>query len=422
MIARIKRTARITLVIIISALLLGRSVVEPGDKIERVRAYTRQIEFDYVAWTIDALMLKLNQYVLSTGNYLSPEQERQAVLEYLDIVAQIQRTEASLNAIYANPEIEDPNSASREVRANLASLYERRSKLGPLAESIMQNQLAVTIDELGLTAGGQPLPPILYHSTPPPMALIVSPRDAIRQDADISLQPDMTVNQQEELESSVDRQLNVSSLVVGIGGVGLYPTMVMQTSSLNWLSEVVAHEWIHNFLTLRPLGLNYFTTPELRTMNETVASIAGKEIGTAMMTHYYPDLLPPPPPENPPTPETESSPEQEPIFDFRAEMHETRVTVDKLLEEGKIDEAEEYMEARRVVFWENGYRLRKINQAYFAFYGAYADQPGGAAGEDPVGAAVRALRAHSVSLAEFLEQIAWMSSYQELEDRVAGTR
>jgi hypothetical protein len=80
------------------------------------------------------------------------------------------------------------------------------------------------------------------------------------------------------------------------------------------------------------------------------------------------------------------------------------------------------MEARRVVFWENGYRLRKINQAYFAFYGAYADQPGGAAGEDPVGAAVRALRAHSGSLAEFLEQIAWMSSYQELEDRVTGIR
>ncbi len=74
-------------------------------------------------------------------------------------------------------------------------------------------------------------------------------------------------------------------------------------------------------------------------------------------------------------------------------MRITRVTVDELLAEGKIEEAEAYMEARRVFFWENGYLIRKINQAYFAFYGAYADQPGGEAGEDPVGAAVRELRA-----------------------------
>ena len=56
---------------------------------------------------------------------------------------------------------------------------------------------------------------------------------------------------------------------------------------------------------------------------------------------------------------------------------------------------------RRRVFWDQGYHIRKLNQAYFAFYGAYADSPGGgAAGADPVGAAVRALRAHSSSLAE----------------------
>ena len=158
MIAGIKRAARITLVLSLAAILLGRSVVEPGDQIERVRAHTRQIEFDYVAWTLEALMLKLNQYVLSTGSFLSKEQQRQAVIEYLDLVAQIQRTETTLNAIYADPEIENPDEASREVRADLFAMYDTRSKLGPLAESILQNQLAVTIDEMGLAAGGQPLP------------------------------------------------------------------------------------------------------------------------------------------------------------------------------------------------------------------------------------------------------------------------
>jgi hypothetical protein len=73
------------------------------------------------------------------------------------------------------------------------------------------------------------------------------------------------------------------------------------------------------------------------------------------------------------------------------------------------------MEERRQLFWENGYLIRKLNQAYFAFHGAYADAPGGAAGEDPVGPAVRALREQSDSLADFVNTIAWMTSFVELQ-------
>ncbi|MBI3152973.1 MAG: hypothetical protein HYZ21_12620, partial [Chloroflexi bacterium] len=107
-----------------------------------------------------------------------------------------------------------------------------------------------------------------------------------------------------------------------------------------------------------------------------------------------------------------------PPFDFRAQMHETRITVDALLAEGKIEEAETYMEERRLVFLQNGYLLRKINQAYFAFYGAYADAPGGAAGEDPVGPAVRALREQSASLADFVKAMSWMWSFEQLQKAV----
>ncbi len=96
-------------------------------------------------------------------------------------------------------------------------------------------------------------------------------------------------------------------------------------------------------------------------------------------------------------------------------MHTTRVTADAMLAEGKIEEAEAYMEARREIFWQNGYAIRKLNQAYFAFYGAYADVPGGAAGEDPVGPAVRELRAQSASLSDFVNRIAGMTSFEELQ-------
>ena len=73
------------------------------------------------------------------------------------------------------------------------------------------------------------------------------------------------------------------------------------------------------------------------------------------------------------------------------------------------------MEQRRIFFRDHGYIIRKLNQAYFAFYGAYADQPGGAAGEDPVGAAVRELRAKSPSLASFLNQVSWITSFEQLQ-------
>ena len=96
-------------------------------------------------------------------------------------------------------------------------------------------------------------------------------------------------------------------------------------------------------------------------------------------------------------------------------MRETRVTADALLAEGKIEEAEAYMESRRQTFWDNGYRIRRLNQAYFAFYGAYADVPGGAAGVDPVSAAVRMLRAESLSLADFIRQISWVTSFERLQ-------
>jgi hypothetical protein len=406
--------------LLLIAILLGSSTLPPADRVEQVRAFTRTVEFDYLGWTLNALVVKLAEFSLKSGRFLSADTRHDLVVEYLNVVGQIQQGEGQLAAIFADPAVPDPQAASARLRAQLEQLRLRREQLAPVAESILQDQVSQVASELGLTLGGQPLPPVLYHSTPLPWALIVSPRNEIRQEADISLVPDLSVDQHVALEGRVERALDVSSLVVGIGGVGVYPTMVAQTSSLEWLSEVVAHEWIHNFLTLRPLGMNYMKNPALRTMNETAASIAGKEIGRAVLERYYPELAPPPSPSLPEDSQPKSAePLEEAQFDFRREMHTTRLAVDQLLAEGKVDEAEDYMEQRRVLFWEQGYRfLRKLNQAYFAFHGAYADEAGGAAGTDPVGAAVRALRQRSPSLAVFLKQISWMSSFEQLQKAV----
>lgn len=422
MIHKFLRILYLLMAFFLGVLMVQRDVLEPGNVVEQVRRFTRQNEFDFIRWTGNALGIKLKQAALGLPNYLPVEEQTRLVRESLSLVREILETEQQLEIIFADPNVVDKETAAQPLRIQLAQLQNRYSTLGPLSESILQQQVSEAVQALGIGTWGLTLPPVLYHVTPLPDALIVSPRSEIRQDANISLDPDLSLDEIIHLENQVQSQLGQSALVVPVGGIGVYPTMVMQTTNLPFLADTVAHEWIHNYLTLKPLGVNYMTSPDLRTMNETTASIAGEEIGQWVLAQYYPDLLPPPPP---PAEQTEEpaapmpSPEPPP-FNYRAEMRETRVTVDALLAAGKIKEAEEYMEARRRIFWDQGYLIRKLNQAYFAFYGAYADQPGGAAGEDPVGPAVRKLREQSRSLSEFLETIGQMTSFEELQRAVGA--
>jgi len=410
------------------ALVLAIIIASGGDsprltgKTDRVRTYTREIEFDYPNWVWNAIWIKLEQGSIGSPYLFGRDTDKQIVVEYLRTTQQLMQAEAVIEQIYADPNIKDKETASEVVRAQRDQLTARQNELAPFAEATLQGQVAQALSDFGLTGGGQTIPPVLYHTTSTPLALIVAPRDHIEQLTNISVLPTLTLDQQISLEDHVAKALNVSTLVVPIGGVGVYPTMVMETTDLNWTLDTISHEWTHNYLNLRPLGLNYSTTPELRTMNETTASIVGNEIGTYVVKKYYPELLGSSPDRNLIALKEQTLPasgfDDPPPFDFRAEMHETRVTADELLAEGKIEEAEAYMEKRRQVFLQNGYLIRKLNQAYFAFHGAYADVPGGAAGEDPVGPAVRALRAQSHSLADFVNTIAWMTSFEELQKAI----
>jgi hypothetical protein len=404
-------------VVIAQFTLMTTSSARAGTMPEQATMLSSGLLFDYLSWTLDAAWQKAQLSALGMPDYLTYEQQKFVVYDYIQATRDIESTETELDQLYADPAVEDKESATEDLRIKLSHLTQRQKNLAPFAEAIIQGQVASVVSDLGLTTGGQPIPTVLYHVSPLPLALIISPRDKIQQEGNISLLPDLTVEQRGLLEEQVDSRLDVSSLIVPVGGIGAYPTMVMRTSDLRWLTEVVAHEWIHNFLTLRPLGIRYGTTPELRTMNETTASIAGKEIGMLVIESYYPELL-----STGLTSPALISDKSQPVapgsfrlpFDFRKEMHETRVTTDQYLLEGKVLDAEKYMEARRQIFWDNGYPLRKLNQAYFAFYGAYADIPGGPAGEDPVGPAVRKLREQSASLADFIFQISRMTSFEDL--------
>ncbi len=400
--------------LLIAIVVLTTSVIPMDDPTEQARHFTRPYEFDYIAWTATALQQKSGQSRLQIPLRITQESQRLAVLRYFELTRQLEITRAQIEVVFADPKVKDPSVAAADLITKQKDLEHALKTLAPIAEPILQEQVTEVLRDFGIDFIGQAFPPVLFHSSPLPKALIVSPRGVIRQEVNISLFSDLSMEEMIKLENNVAKYMNASVLIVDVGGIGVYPTMVQRSSDLRWTLDTIAHEWTHNYLTLRPLGLNYETSPELRTMNETTASIVGTEVSAEVIKRFYPELAA----------KSEATaghvlmaPSQQ-AFDFRYEMHLTRITVDKLLAQGKVEEAEKYMEERRIVFVQNGYMIRKLNQAYFAFHGAYADIPGGAAGEDPVGPAVRALRSQCGSLGVFLKQIARMNSFDQLQHAV----
>ncbi len=178
---------------------------------------------------------------------------------------------------------------------------------------------------------------------------------------------------------------------------------------MEFVLQAVAHEWSHTYLFFHPLGNHYFSSPQLRTINETVANIVGREVARAAL----PALAPPgagaaaPTPPAPPPPTGAGRPQE---FDFRAEMQLTRREAERLLKQGTVEEAERYMEQRRRLFVAQGYNIRRLNQAYFAFHGSYADSPGSI---DPIGPQLESLFQRAGSLREFVRAVEGVASYQD---------
>jgi hypothetical protein len=93
--------------------------------------------------------------------------------------------------------------------------------------------------------------------------------------------------------------------------------------------------------------------------------------------------------------------------------------VDTLLAAGKIDEAEALMETRRQELAAQGYYIRKINQAYFAYLNLYAGEAGSPAAVNPIGPKVDELRKRTGSLERFVQVVGNVTSVPELDEALA---
>lgn len=395
--------------------LLQYSSFIPGLQWNAVAVLAGDYQFDYVTWELDALGVKIDQTLYGLHPFLTEESRIAIVRQYMDDLRAAQSLEAQINTLFADPTVTDPEAASADLRVQRDALRADLRERQPLVEGILEGQVAAVLVDEGFSLAGQILPPVSAHFTQVPNLLVVSPRDQIRFDISINLDP-MTVDQMTAMEDAIDTEQNVSSLIVPLGGIALYPAMVLETASIQQALDTIAHEWLHHYLFFFPLGLQYFNgesfVGEARIINETTASLFGQEMSRLVLAKYYPDLLPPPPP-----PESESAPPpplSPPAFDFGAELDQTRRRVDELLAAGEIEEAEAYMEEQRQVFLQNGYLIRKLNQAFFAFYGGYQSGAPGAGGQDPIGPAVQTVRENSPSLHDWVITMRGITTREEL--------
>ena len=412
---RFLRRLILTLIGLVTLLyLLNYSTIPLGDEWQQVAVIARNQQFDYLGWELGAIGVKTWQTLYGEQPFMTEAARSAYVRDYMSDLGEVQRIESQISSIYTNPDIIDPDEASADLQAERdtrrADLRERQA----LVEAILEGQVAAVLVKLGFGLGGQLLPPISMHFTQVPNLLVVSPRDQIRFDVSINLNG-MSVDEIEALEREIDQRLDVRSLIMPLGGIALYPAMILETSSIPFILETFAHEWLHHYLFFYPLGFEYEFANETRIINESTAEAFGREVSRLVLARYYPDLLPSPPAPASEAPPAEPAPQDAPpVFDFGREMNETRVTVDELLAARKVDEAEAYMEERRRLFVENGYGIRKLNQAYFAFYGGYQGSGSGEGGSDPIGPAIQVVRNQSASIYDWIKTMRMITTREEL--------
>jgi hypothetical protein len=301
--------------------------------------------------------------------------------------------------------------------ASLKDAIARRDALENRAEATVEGRITEIAREEGLTRKLGPLPAIVWppvdlEFTSPPRTLVTSPRDRIQLSSTTLLPAGLDLPEVEAIEASRETRGNVAALAVPVAGVGAYPTIVSYDSDYADTVRVAAHEWTHNYLAFRPLGLHYYKNNDLRTINESVADLVGKEIADAVVARW--PL--PSPPQAPPA----VTPASAAKVDLNAELVKLRGEVDALLAQGRIDEAERLMEERRQYLAANGYYIRKINQAFFAFTNLYAGAAGSPGAVSPIGPKIDELRRRSGSLSEFLKVVGGVTSVQDLDRALAN--
>ena len=400
---------RVILVVFIAfALLMIKDTLQYSPAVRHAAAY----KYSIVQWEMGNFLAKwLHQARdILPGHDLDEQEKRELVTQYFLLGEEERRLERRVTET-SLPIHGEPATALAEFEEELAQTRVARAKIRDEVEERLEAAIDAAIVEEGLFPRGLfdtigiNFPPVDFRLEPSPRALIVSPRDRIEIVDATLLDPGIPEEEMDALERRILEEEDLSAIVAGTGGVATFPAVINARYSLQTTLRIAAHEWMHHYLFFHPLGQRYGKNTEMTSINETVASIFGDELGDLVFREYEAAANVPVSLYTFP-----QSPAQQEPFDFRQEMRETRLTVEDMLSEGRIEEAEAYMEERRLLMAENGHYIRKLNQAYFAFHGNYGDSP---ASVSPLFEQLTLLREASPTLGDFIRDMAAVSSQEE---------
>lgn len=416
----VRKTAR-RLSLVLLMLLIVFVVAADNLNLNPLQRAAMQYRYSLTAWEVQNLPDKW-LYKLTTllpWNAETEAERQDDVLRYFVLGEELGVAVHSLNRAIFDP----ATNGVAALQAEVDEILGARESLRNGVEETIESAISTAFYETGLGWWDEIVfPPVDIRLAGPPTLLLSSPRDHIERQHEVLLEPDISLLDRERLENQLmveDETVSVASFK--IGGLATYPASVVDTASLEDTLRTAAHEWTHHYMVFHPFGQKMFTSSEMVTLNETFADIVGRELGNRARVVLFneTDDLALPVIASSPLPSENGVGDGDTEFDFNAEMRQTRLRVDDLLTEGKISEAEKYMEERRQIFIENGHYIRKLNQAYFAFHGTYAES---AASSSPIGGQLHDFRDLLPDLRTFITEMSKISSYQQFLERLTSLK
>ena len=407
-------------------LLLVTWLVPVGDKRSDTAAVQVSLDHTYglVSWEFENFFDKWRHRVWTALPWTptSEADRRRALDRYVVLVDELRIAKDLLSEASSENGTDQGNVSNAQLAVD--RLIAERDGFRDGVEEFLEQAVADAIRSAEVDLVGSFVwPPVDFRIDSPPKLLVTSPRDVIRRDEDVLIDPEISIDDIEKIENELAEVANISAVVLQTGGLASYPN-VIPTADLERLLDVAAHEWLHAYLVFNPLGRAYFDGGDIRVMNETLADIFGQEIGLRVYSEITGEpYVAPVRPEtamrnteskNPDGPDGSDSDEETGAddFDFNRFMAETRARTDELLEEELMDEAESYMESRRIELLDHGHTIRKINQAYFAFHNTYAESP---SSTSPIARYLWDLRDQVDTVGELVKLLRPLGTYKEFE-------
>ena len=376
----------ITLIIVISILgyLLSSAISANSRESEIIKNVTQGYEFNIFNWERENFFDKWISYINPFDNHKKIKSSEQ-LIQYLSLVEKINLNENLYSKLFTEKldldykikkgkiDINIAKIKTNEIDAEIEQLVEKINKDKIIknekkihAEQFLEENISSAIQSEQVNIFDNIFyVPVDLSLEKTPKLLVISPRDKIYRQEDKLLNSNISLVAINNMELSLLEENNLSAIVVPTGGVSTYPSIVSE-GDLLYILQTAAHEWLHNYLALFPLGRSYFTSTDMQSINETICDIFGNEVGIIAYEKIMDRKI-----DN----EINQTKKINKEFNFDKFMKETRLVVEKLLSEGKILESESFMDEQRMVLSSNGYDIRKINQAYFAFYGTYGGNP-----------------------------------------------